>query len=144
MSDLHTHVMVLHSFTLFDLLVQTAVLFFNSPILLNHQINKPALLRQLYAIATHWGRIVESCVGAYLWNLCFQEGGELYYWNEQSKEIDFVLSKNNKVIAIEVKNGNKTGYLKSLEAFRKKHTPDETLVIGREGIPLADFLKMTF
>ena len=93
---------------------------------------------------THWGRVVESCVGAYLWSLCFEEGGELYYWNEQSKEVDFVLKKNNKIIAIEVKSGHKTGHLKSLEAFRKKHTPDETLVVGGEGIPLADFLKMTF
>ena len=33
----------------------------------------------------HWGRIVESCAGAHLWNLCFAEGGELYYWNEPSK-----------------------------------------------------------
>ncbi len=113
-------------------------------ILLSHQINKPALLRQLYALATHWGQIVESCVGAYLWNLCFQEGGELYYWNEQSKEVDFVLKKNNKVIAIEVKSRHKTRHLKSLEAFHKKHTPDETLVVGGESIPLADFLKMTF
>ena len=32
LSDLHTNVMVLHSLTPFDLLVQTAVLFFNSPI----------------------------------------------------------------------------------------------------------------
>ena len=93
---------------------------------------------------THWGRIVESCVGAYLWNLCFQEGGELYYWNKQSKEVDFVLKKNNKITAIEVKSGHKTGHLKSLETFRKKHTPDETLVVGGEGIPLADFLKMIF
>ncbi len=93
---------------------------------------------------TYWGRIVESCVGAYLWNLCFQEGVELYYWNEQSKEVDFVLKKNNKVIAIEVRRRHKTRHLKSLETFRKKHTPDETLVVGGEGIPLADFLKMTF
>ena len=92
----------------------------------------------------HWGRIVESCVGAYLWNICFQEGGELYYWNEQSKKVDFILEKNNKIIAIEVKSGHKTGNLKSLETFRKKHTPDETLVVGGEGIPLVDFVKMTF
>ncbi len=92
----------------------------------------------------HWERIVGSCVRAYLWNLCFQEGGELYYWKEQSKEIDFVLSKNNKVIAIEVKSGNKTRNFKSLEILRKKHTPDETLVVRGEGIPLANFLKMTF
>ena len=83
-------------------------------------------------------------MGAYLWSLCFEEGGELYYWNEQSKEVDFVLKKNNKIIAIEVKSGHKTGHLKSLETFRRKHTPDETLVVGGEGIPLADFLKMTF
>ncbi len=93
---------------------------------------------------THRGRIVESCVRAYLWNLCFQEGGELCYWNEQSKEVDFILKKNNKIIAIEVKSGRKTGHLKSLETFRKKHTPAETLVVGGEGIPLTDFLKITF
>ena len=93
---------------------------------------------------SHWGRIVESCVGAHLWNLCFQEGGELYYWNEQSKEVDFVLKKNNKTIAIEVKSGHKARHLKSLESFRRKHKPNATIVVAGEGIPLEKFLEMRF
>ena len=92
----------------------------------------------------HWGRIVESCVGAHLWNICFAEGGELYYWNEPSKEVDFVLKKNNKITAIEVKSGHKARHLKSLESFRSKYQPDETLVVAGEGIPLKSFLQMSF
>ena len=117
-----------------------------SPNILRRRLSIPKLQVQNTALMTsslgesfsnmkktpHWGRIVKSCVGAYLWNLCFQEGGELYYWNEQLQEVGFVLKKNNKIIAIEVKSGHRTGHLKSLEAFRKKYIPDETLVVGGE------------
>ena len=53
LSDLHTHVMVLHSLTPFELLVQTAVLFFNSPIRIvfnEHNIRFRTKLRHL----TYW------------------------------------------------------------------------------------------
>ena len=92
----------------------------------------------------HWGRVVESCIGAYLWNLCFEQGGELFYWNEPAKEVDFVLKKNNKIVAIEVKSGLKTRSLKSLEAFRKQYRPHKTLVVGEEGLSLEKFLKTSF
>lgn len=51
------------------------------------------------------GRLVESAVGAHLANAAACGACELFYWREQSREVDFVVRTGRTVLAIEVKSG---------------------------------------
>ena len=51
----------------------------------------------------HWGRLVESAVGAHLLNSSFGTGIGVHYWRERNREVDFVLQQGKSVVAIEVK-----------------------------------------
>ena len=59
-------------------------------------------------------RSFEATVGAQLLRL----PGELYYWRDKNKEVDFVFCFKNKVYGIEVKFGKKKT-ISSMEAFLK-------------------------
>jgi hypothetical protein len=87
-----------------------------------------------------YGRWVESAVGAHLLNQSLTEQMNLYYWNEGNHEVDFVLQKGNKIIGIEVKSGrNKLST--GIPVFAKRFSPSKILLVGREGIPIEEFLK---
>lgn len=88
-----------------------------------------------------WGRLVESSIGAHLINNAVSERYELYYWREESDEVDFVLEKGGKVVALEVKSGTHTAN-KGMSVFSKKYPDSKVMLIGSGGIPYADFLKM--
>ena len=88
-----------------------------------------------------WGRLVESCVGAYLLNAIRGTQIELYYWREKNLEVDFVLKKADKIVAIEVKSSDKKEKLSGLEAFDKLFKPYKLLVVGKQGILLEEFLQ---
>lgn len=86
-----------------------------------------------------WGRIVESAVGVHLINNSKQKRYNVFYWNENSNEVDFVIERNGTVIAIEVKSGVRSknnGMAKFDEAYHPKHT----FTVGTDGIPLEEFL----
>ena len=53
---------------------------------------------------TYWGRIVESAVGAHLFNTA-ESDMRLYYWRDGQHEVDFVLKRGRRVVAVEVKSG---------------------------------------
>ncbi|WP_159567916.1 ATP-binding protein [Limnobacter sp. 130] len=89
---------------------------------------------------SHWGRLAETCVGAHLMNTA-QGECDVHYWRESGDEVDFVLSKNSKLLGIEVKSG-KTGIAhKGLQAFSETHTGSKTLLVGDAGIPVYEFLS---
>ncbi|NCO54159.1 MAG: AAA family ATPase [Bacteroidetes bacterium CG02_land_8_20_14_3_00_31_25] len=88
-----------------------------------------------------WGRIVESAIGAHLKNYSLTENYNLYYWRHRNDEIDFVLTKGNNVIGLEVKSGN-TQKLSGMIAFKKQFNPNKTFLIGTHGITWQDLLKM--
>ena len=52
--------------------------------------------------------MVEYSVGAHLINHSVSEGYNLYYWREGNAEVDFILEKGRKVVAIEVKSSAKS------------------------------------
>jgi predicted AAA+ superfamily ATPase len=87
-----------------------------------------------------WGRWVESAVGAYLLNHSRSGRYKLFYWRERNKEVDFVLTRNEITIGIEVKSsfGASTG---GTEAFSNRFSPKRVILVGRNGIPLDTFLK---
>ena len=89
-----------------------------------------------------WGRWVETAVGAYL--ICHAEEFDykVYYWREESLEVDFIIQKEDQLIAIEVKSGRRTTN-KGLPAFRDKFHPVAAFVVGSGGIPVEEFLLMS-
>ena len=88
---------------------------------------------------TFWGRIVESAVGAHLFNTATSDI-HLYYWREGQHEVDFVLQRGPRLVAIEVKSGPRRGALAGLEAFEERFRPQRSLLVGAGGVPLNEFL----
>ncbi|MCK4701085.1 MAG: ATP-binding protein [Bacteroidales bacterium] len=88
-----------------------------------------------------WGRVVESAIGAHLLNHSIREDFSVFYWRERNEEVDFVLEKQAKVIAIEVKTNyakKKTG----MNAFNRKFNPHKMILIDNNSLPWHEFLKI--
>ncbi len=90
-----------------------------------------------------WGRLVESTVGAHLANSIRGTGLELTYWRHRNQEVDFVLARGKKLLAIEVKSGSHTKAIPVLEAFEKEFGKVKKLLVGAQGMPLEEFLVNT-
>ena len=93
---------------------------------------------------TNWGRQVESAVGAHLANRSIIDGFDLLYWRTpEKKEVDYVLRKGDKLIAIEVKSGAAKG-TSGMEIFKKRYADSicEAMVVGPEGLPLDIFFQL--
>lgn len=88
-----------------------------------------------------WGRLVESSVGSHLINHSVSERYNLYYWREGNEEVDFILEKNGKLVALEVKSGQRADNT-GMSIFAKKFNPSRLLLVGTGGIPYEEFLKI--
>lgn len=86
------------------------------------------------------GRMVESAVGAHLHNTGHPEC-RLYYWRDGTNEVDFVLERGPRRVAIEVKSGPATRPLFGMDAFAEAFGDCRKLFVGEGGIPLAEFLS---
>ena len=86
-----------------------------------------------------WGHIFESGIGAYLVSQAFVHRMEIYYWRERNDEVDFVLRRKGKVVALEVKS-NAEKNTKGLETFKELFSPHAAFVIGDGGMSAEDFL----
>ena len=89
-----------------------------------------------------WGRLVESSVGASIANAIRGQPMELSYWSSRNKEVDFVLSRGDAIVAIEVKSGRKKVSLPGLEAFSKEFPTKRKLLVGSQGITIEVFLHL--
>lgn len=87
----------------------------------------------------HWGRLVETAVGAHL-VATREPGAEVLYWRNRSKEVDFVVEHGGKLTAIEVKSGRRRDGLPGMAAFEQSHGPARKLLVGGDGTPLVEFL----
>ena len=87
----------------------------------------------------HWGRLVESAIGASLINGIRGTDLQLFYWSQGNREVDFVLCRGDHIVAIEVKSGRRRVHLNGLDEFSKKFKVSKKLLIGAQGIPLEDF-----
>ena len=90
---------------------------------------------------TFWGRLVESTVGAHLFNTA-TDNIRLYYWRDGSQEVDFVLQRGTHVISIEVKSGLNTKPMRGMAEFVQRFSPSRSLLVGEGGIPLDEFLSV--
>jgi uncharacterized protein len=89
----------------------------------------------------YWGRLVESCIGAHLFNSSFGTNITVTYWRERNHEVDFVLQEGKTTVAIEVKSGGRRASLPGMEAFVRQFKPKRQLLVGGQGIALEEFLS---
>jgi predicted AAA+ superfamily ATPase len=85
------------------------------------------------------GHLVESAVGACLLARSKEEGFEVFWWRERDDEVDFVLSKNQKLTALEVKSGRVKRAGGGIE-FKKKYPQALLFTVGSANYGLEDFL----
>lgn len=90
-----------------------------------------------------WGRIAETAVGAHLYNTA-ASNVRVHYWRQGSHEVDFVLHRGPRLVAIEVKSGDArrgaTTALPGIREFERQYGPRRSLLVGAGGIPLDEFL----
>ncbi len=89
---------------------------------------------------SHWGRLVESSVGAHLLNTRDDDTG-VYYWRDGSQEVDFVVQRGSKLCAIEVKSAPNPLPAKGLDVFIQRNPHAKRILVGVGGIPVAEFLS---
>ena len=88
-----------------------------------------------------WGRIFESAIGAHIVSNAFTGNYEVFYWREKDKEVDYILKKKNRIVAIEVKS-NSEMYNAGLEEIRKMYQPYASFVVGEGGMKAEQFLSI--
>lgn len=88
-----------------------------------------------------WGRYVESAIGAYLVNQAAINDFKVFYWRDKNNEVDFVLVRRQKKIAIEVKTGRRT-MNEGLSKFADAYKPYRSIVVGSGGISAEEFLSL--
>jgi predicted AAA+ superfamily ATPase len=87
-----------------------------------------------------WGRLVENAVGAHLCAGLKPVEHTVTYWREGAHEVDYVVAHGRKIWAIEVKSG-RSGKAAGLARFRTRYPEAEELLVGAQGIPLAEFFS---
>ncbi|HVN72288.1 MAG TPA: ATP-binding protein [Desulfomonilia bacterium] len=89
----------------------------------------------------YWGRVVESAVGAALANGIMGTGAVLSYWLSRNREVDYVLSKGDGIVAFEVKSGAGKTSVPGMDAFVGEFPSAKKILIGAQGIPLEEFFQ---
>ena len=87
------------------------------------------------------GRWVESAVGVHLLNQSLEQDYNLYYWRERNEEVDFIMERRGKIVAIEVKSGTDKA-LPGLKKFSEMYPTAKLYSTGSSGIPIEDFLNL--
>ena len=98
-------------------------------------------LEETLSSPEEWGRCVESAVGAHLVNQSFVKSYDVMYWRDGDDEIDFVLKKGERLVAIEVKSNRET-HTGAMARFRERFSPHGVLLVGPEGIGIREFLLL--
>jgi len=102
-------------------------------------VNSGYSFEEAQADRTFWGRLVESTVGAHLFNTGMPDI-RLHYWRESPHEVDFVLELGRRLISIEVKSATRGNNSRGMAAFQERFAPERVLLVGNQGISLEEFL----
>ena len=87
-----------------------------------------------------WGRYFESAVGSHLLNASKTGDFNLYYWNENSQEVDYVLERGGRTVAVEVKSGKDSTNV-GMSIFDNMYHPVRLYTVGTDGMPIEEFLR---
>ncbi len=97
--------------------------------------------KQVSNDSVKWGQIIESAIGAHLINMADEGDYEVYYWRHKNEEVDFILKKDENIIAIEVKSGL-AKFTRGMDTFRNKYNPTKILLVGTSGLLWQEFLEI--
>ena len=89
---------------------------------------------------SHWGRLVESAVGAHLVNSA-ETDTRIHYWREGGLEVDFVIEHRGRLAAIEVKSGKVGLAQPGLAEFSRRQSACVTWVVGADALSVGEFLR---
>jgi uncharacterized protein len=89
----------------------------------------------------YWGRLVESSAGAHLVNSSFGTDTNIFYWRTGNDEVDYVLQRRKKVVAIEVKSAARHQSLPGMRALLKICRSARPLLVGGQGVTFDEFLS---
>ena len=89
---------------------------------------------------SHWGRLVESAVGAHLVNTATRDIS-VCYWRDTPYEVDFVLKRGSALVAIEVKSGSRPNRVSGLREFERRFSPLRSIIVGENGVPVSEMLS---
>lgn len=96
---------------------------------------------QARADRSFWGRVVESSIGAHLYNTR-GPATRIHFWRDPPREVDYVIERGPHVVAIEVKSGKSRTH-QGLDAFEKRFSRAKTLMVGPNGVPINEFFSLT-
>ena len=88
-----------------------------------------------------WGRMAESAVGAHLLNLMAARGGRVHYWRDGDQEVDFVVEREDGLVAIEVKSG-RADRRSGMSRFSELYPQARKILVGGPAMPLERFLSL--
>ena len=97
--------------------------------------------KEAQADRTFWGRLIESAVGAHLWNTATGPT-RLWYWRENPSEVDFVLERGPRLVAFEVKSHQRPADRRGLQQFGERFHPVRMVVVGADGVSIEEFLSV--
>ena len=97
--------------------------------------------QEAIADRSFWGRLVESAVGAHLFNTG-SLNQRLHYWRHINHDVDFVLKSGRRLVAIEVKSGVHRRNVSGLRQFGECFKVEKSILVGEGGIPLPEFLSV--
>jgi uncharacterized protein len=89
-----------------------------------------------------WGHVVESSVGAHLINHSVSQNYSAYYWRDRNDEVDFILERRGKIIAIEVKSNNESN-AKGLNVFKNKFNTEKVYLLNNKSLSWQEFLRIS-
>jgi predicted AAA+ superfamily ATPase len=88
-----------------------------------------------------WGHFFESAIGAHIVSGAMVGNYEVFYWRDGDLEVDYVIKKGNKIIAIEVKS-NSDSINKGLVVFKERYKPHTAIIVGKGGLDAETFLSV--
>jgi len=91
---------------------------------------------EVRADRTAWGRLVETAVGAHL----VRADLDVASWRDGNAEVDYIVRRAENVTALEVKSGAAPSALPGMSALADRFAIDRRLLIGGDGVDLAEFL----
>ena len=99
------------------------------------------MFEEARADRSFWGRLVESAVGAHLFNTKPPEV-RLHFWRDRNREVDFVLERGRRLAAIEVKSGQRRSNVSGLGEFGERFDVTASIVVGEGGVSIPEFLSI--
>ena len=114
-----------------------------------HQVYNNALktvyssraFEEAYKDRRYWGRIYESAIGAHILSHAYEGDYKVWYWRDyDGREVDYVMEKNGRLIAVEAKCNDERSN-SGLAEFKSRFKPYMSFVVGEEGISAERFLS---